>query len=69
MKCRALLFIIKKQERSPLYSAKPIAKSINNRCHYSANDHRPGNGEHLRVDTENKAFCLCQVRIHTFAFR
>ena len=50
------------------YRSYPIDNSINNRCHRSVYNHRAGDGEHLRADTENKPLCWCQLRTHHFVF-
>ena len=44
----------------------PINESIDHACADTIEDHRPGDGEHLRPHAQHIALCLCQDRTHKF---
>ena len=46
----------------------PINNTIDHRCRYAIDDHRAGDGEHLRADAQDETLCLCQLRTHYFVF-
>ena len=45
---------------------EPVDDPVHHRCRQAVDDDRPGDGEHLGPQTQDKTFCLCQVRTQCF---
>ena len=44
----------------------PIDDPVDDACGGAVDEHRAGDGEHLRAGAEDDALCLCQDRTHNF---